>query len=146
MSDSWSNMRLIFDMRQKTTPKQIKQDQKCPSKKDSCMAVTKVCKTLHKKQHRYRPGAKALLEIKRFQRSTETLIRKAPFNRLAREIATNIKKDVRFQMEAVEALQVSSEDFLVDVFQDANLCAIHAKRCTLQVKDIQLANRISGRK
>lgn len=133
-------------MRQKTTPKQIKQDQKFPSKKDSCMAATKVCKTLHKNQHRYRPGAKALLEIKRFQRSTETLIRKAPFNRLAREIATKIKKDVRFQMEAVEALQVSSEDFLVDVFQDANLCAIHAKRCTLQVKDIQLANRISGRK
>ena len=97
-----------------------------------------------KKPHRYRPGTVALREIRRYQKSTELLIRKLPFQRLVREIAQDIKSDLRFQESAVLALQEASEAHLVDMFQCANLCAIHAKRITIMPKDIQLARRIRG--
>ena len=58
-----------------------------------------------KKPHRYRPGTVALREIRRFQKSTELLIRKLPFQRLVREIAQDFKTDLRFQSAAVGALQ-----------------------------------------
>uniref|UniRef100_A0A8C8UG46 Core Histone H2A/H2B/H3 domain-containing protein n=1 Tax=Peromyscus maniculatus bairdii TaxID=230844 RepID=A0A8C8UG46_PERMB len=73
-----------------------------------------------KKPHRYRPGTVALREIRRYQKSTELLIRKLPFQRLA------------------------NEAYLVGLFEDTNLCAIHAKRVTIMPKDIQLARRIRG--
>ncbi|CAH2016912.1 unnamed protein product [Acanthoscelides obtectus] len=88
-----------------------------------------------KKPHRYRPGTVAL-------RSTELLIRKLPFQRLVREIAQDFKTDLRFQSSAVMALQEASEAYLVGLFEDTNLCAIHAKRVTIMPKDIQLARRI----
>ncbi|XP_034390553.1 uncharacterized protein LOC117732052 [Cyclopterus lumpus] len=81
-----------------------------------------------KKPHRYRPGTVALREIRRYQKSTELLIRKLPFQRLVREIAQDFKTDLRFQSSAVMALQESSEAYLVGLFEDTNLCAIHAKR------------------
>ncbi|CAM9868781.1 unnamed protein product [Lampetra planeri] len=101
-----------------------------------------------KKPHRYRPGTVALREIRRYQKSTELLIRKLPFQRLVREIAQDFKTDLRFQSSAVMALQEASEAYLVALFEDTNLCAIHAKRVTIMPKDIQLARRIlamSGR-
>eukprot|EP00095_Tigriopus_kingsejongensis_P009616 maker-scaffold328_size205007-snap-gene-0.13 protein:Tk09616 transcript:maker-scaffold328_size205007-snap-gene-0.13-mRNA-1 annotation:"histone -like" len=84
------------------------------------------------------------LEIRRYQKSTELLIRKLPFQRLVREIAQDFKTDLRFQSSAVMALQEASEAYLVGLFEDTNLCAIHAKRVTIMPKDIQLARRIRG--
>jgi histone H3 len=97
-----------------------------------------------KKPHRYRPGTVALREIRRYQKSTELLIRKVPFQRLVREIAMDFKTDLRFQSTALLALQEAAEAFLVRLFEDTNLCAIHAKRVTIMPKDMQLARRIRG--
>ncbi|GAA5932334.1 hypothetical protein JCM10213_005292 [Rhodosporidiobolus nylandii] len=97
-----------------------------------------------KKPHRYRPGTVALREIRRYQKSTELLIRKLPFQRLVREIAQDFKTDLRFQSSAVMALQEAAEAYLVSLFEDTNLAAIHAKRVTIQPKDIQLARRLRG--
>uniref|UniRef100_A0A453MV05 Core Histone H2A/H2B/H3 domain-containing protein n=1 Tax=Aegilops tauschii subsp. strangulata TaxID=200361 RepID=A0A453MV05_AEGTS len=97
-----------------------------------------------KKPHRYRPGTVALREIRKYQKSTDLLIRKLPFQRLVREIAQDFKTDLRFQSHAVLALQEAAEAYLVGLFEDTNLCAIHAKRVTIMPKDIQLARRIRG--
>jgi histone H3 len=98
----------------------------------------------YKKKHRWRPGTAALREIRRYQKSTELLLRKLPFQRLVREVAQDFKQDLRFNSNAIAALQEASEAYLVSLFEDANLCAIHAKRKTIFVKDIQLARRIRG--
>lgn len=97
-----------------------------------------------KRPHRFRPGTVALKEIRKYQKSTELLLRKLPFQRVVREIATEYKSDLRFQSTAVLALQEASESYLVGLFEDTNLCAIHAKRVTIMPKDIQLARRIRG--
>lgn len=98
-----------------------------------------------KKPHRYRPGTVALREIRRYQKSTELLIRKLPFQRLVREIAEETTNaGYRFQSTAVLALQEAAESYLVGLFEDTNLCAIHAKRVTIMPKDMQLARRIRG--
>ena len=94
--------------------------------------------------YRYRPGTVALREIRKYQKSTELLIRKLPFQRLVREIAQDFKTDLRFQSSAVLALQEAAEAYLVGLFEDTNLAAIHAKRVTIMPKDIQLARRIRG--
>ena len=92
-----------------------------------------------KKSRRYRPGTLALREIRRYQKSTELLIRKMPFQRLVREIPQVIKGDLHFQQSAMMAIQEATEAYMVDVFVNANLCVIHAKRVTIMPKDIQLA-------
>ena len=126
-----------------------------------------------KKPHRYRPGTVALREIRRYQKGTELLIRKAPFQRLVREIAQDFADDLRFQSTAVLALQEVSWDavlvlvlhvfiillfvvsldciyqqaaeaYLIGLFEDTLLCAVHAKRVTIMPKDMQLARRIRG--
>ena len=97
-----------------------------------------------KKPHRFRPGTVALREIRKYQKSTDLLIRKLPFQRLVREIAHDVKAELRFQSSAVLALQEASEAYLVGLFEDTNLCAIHARRVTIMTKDIQLARRIRG--
>ena len=97
-----------------------------------------------KKPQRFRPGTVALREIRRYQKSTELLIRKLPFQRLVREIAQDFKTDLRFQAAAVAALQESAEAYLVALFEDTNLAAIHAKRVTIMPKDVNLARRIRG--
>ena len=98
-----------------------------------------------RKTRKYRPGTVALREIRRFQKSTELLIRKLPFSRLVREIALEVGKyDLRFQGSAIICLQEAAEAYLVGLFEDANLCAIHAKRVTIMPKDIQIARRIRG--
>ena len=97
-----------------------------------------------KKPHRYRPGTVALREIRKYQKSTELLIRKLPFQRLVREIAQDFKTDLRFQSSAVMAIQEAAEAYLVGVFEDTNLAALHAKRVTILPKDIQLVRRIRG--
>ena len=96
------------------------------------------------KTPRYRPRTVALREIRRFQKSTELLIRKLPFQRLVREIAQAFRTDLRFQSTAILALQEAAEAYLTGLFEDTNLCAIHAKRVTIMPKDIHLARRIRG--
>ena len=99
-----------------------------------------------KKPHRYRPGTVALREIRNYQKSTELLIRKLPFQRLVREVAQDFKNDLRFQGSAVMALQEAAEAYLVSLFEDTNLCSIHAKRVTIMPRDMQLARRIRNEK
>merc|ERR1719455_17574 len=97
-----------------------------------------------KRAHRFRPGTVALRHIRKYQKSTELLIRKLPFQRLVRYIANYFKTDLRFQSSAVLALQEAAEAYMVGLFEDTNLCAIHAKRVTIMPKDMQLARRIRG--
>ena len=97
-----------------------------------------------KKPHRYHPGTVALREIRRFQKTTELLIRKAPFQRVVCDIALKYKKDVRFQSTAVLALQEASEAYMVGMFEDTNLAALHAKRVTILPRDLALARCLRG--
>merc|ERR1712238_276226 len=117
---------------------------KHPRKHIAAKAATKKVAGGVKRAHRYRPGTVALREIRRYQKSTELLIRKLPFQRLVRDIAQDFKTDLRFQSAAIGALQEASEAYLVGLFEDTNLCAIHSKRVTIMPKDIQLARRIRG--
>ena len=99
-----------------------------------------------KRPRRYRPGTVALREIRRFQKSTDLLIRKAPFQRLVREIVQNdfSRSDLRFQSTAMLALQEAAEAYLVQFFEWTNLACMHAGRVTIMVKDMRLARRIRG--
>ncbi|RDB24420.1 histone H3.2 [Hypsizygus marmoreus] len=120
---------------------------KAPRKQLATKAARKTAQTATggvKKPHRFRPGTVALREIRRYQKSTELLIRKLPFQRLVREIAQDFKTDLRFQSSAVMALQEAAEAYLVSLFEDTNLAAIHAKRVTIQPKDLALARRLRG--
>ncbi|OQE30076.1 hypothetical protein PENSTE_c002G04677 [Penicillium steckii] len=101
------------------------------------------------RRRRYKPGTVALKEIRKYQRSYDLLIAKLPFARLVREVALDLLPaergaELRWQSHAIQALQEASEAFLVHLFEDTNLCAIHAKRVTIMQKDIQLARRIRG--
>lgn len=100
-----------------------------------------------KKQHRYKPGTVALREIRRYQKSTERLIRKLPFQRLCRTIVRDQSgsAEIRFQGPALLALQEATELYLVGLFEDALLCAQHAKRVTVFGKDFVLVMRIRSR-
>ncbi|XP_058942801.1 histone H3, embryonic-like [Pocillopora verrucosa] len=100
-----------------------------------------------RKRRKYRPGTRALMEIKHYQKTTHLLLRKSPFFRVVREIADKFYQQVelRWQATALLALQEAAEAFLVRLFEDANLCAIHAKRVTVMPRDMQLARRIRGR-
>ena len=113
---------------------------KAPRKQLATKAARKEAPTAGgvRKPHRYRTGTVALREIRKYQKSTDLLIRKAPFQRLIREIAQDYETDVRFQSTAVLALQEAAEMYLIGLFEDTNLCAIHAKRVTIMPKDIQL--------
>nr|XP_033771279.1 histone H3-like centromeric protein A isoform X1 [Geotrypetes seraphini] len=97
-------------------------------------------------RRRYRPGTRALMEIRKYQKSTELLLRKLPFSRLVQEICCAFSRgfNYRWQSMALLALQEAAEAFLVRLFEDSYLCTIHAKRVTLYVQDIQLARRIRG--
>ncbi|XP_044275335.1 histone H3-like centromeric protein A [Varanus komodoensis] len=101
---------------------------------------------VRQRRRRYRPGQRAMLEIRRYQKSTNLLIRKLPFARVVREICLDFTRgvDMQWQAMALLALQEAAEAFLVHLMEDAYLCAIHAKRVTLYPKDIQLARRIRG--
>jgi histone H3 len=129
-------MRQKQTMPRKHAPAAKQAQEVAPKKK---MAVAAV-----QKRQRYRPGTKALREIRKYQKTTELLIRQRPFERLVREVAQDIKSDLRFQHNAVMALQHASEAFIVGLFEDAALCAKHARRFTLCPKDMALARRIRG--
>ena len=98
------------------------------------------------KSRRFKPGTVSLREIKKYQKSTKNVLPRAPFQRLVRSIAGNIDNDLRFQANALVALQECSEAYLVGIFEDAQLCAIHCNRVTCMKKDMDLARRIRGDK
>ena len=102
-----------------------------------------------KKPHRYRPGTVALREIRRYQKSTDLLLRKGPFGRLVREMTGTVQEDSKDKIDRHTAAsilihQTACEDYLVTLCEDANLCAIHTKRVTIMPKDIKLAMRLRG--
>ena len=96
--------------------------------------------------HRYQSGMVALREIRRYQKSTELLIRKLPFQCLVRKILQGYSVGYRVTPAMMMALQEAAEVYLVQLLEDSNLCAIHAKRITIQPKDMQLARRIHGKR
>ena len=98
-----------------------------------------------KRTFKYRPGTVALREIKKYQKSTETLIPKLPFQKLVKEIATELKPGIRFQSMAVYALQIAAEQEIVKHFEDMNLMAIHAKRQTVKIEDMNMAKLMEER-
>ena len=119
---------------------------KAPRKQLAVKAARKTAPVVGgiRRPHRYRPGTVALREIRKYQKSTELLIRKLPFQRLVPELSQDFITDLRFASSAVLALQEASEAYLVGLFEDTNLCALHSKRVTIMPKDIQLARRIRG--
>ena len=133
--------------RVKQTARKCLQGGKMPRK----MLATKTLRTIavgsikKNKPKRYRPGGTALREIRKYQKSTDLLIRKMPFQRLVREIAQEQSHSgIRFQVVAIDALQEAAEAYLVGLFEDTNLAAIHARRVTIMPRDMALARRIRG--
>eukprot|EP00804_Cyclotella_cryptica_P016956 CCRYP_001897-RB/>CCRYP_001897-RB protein AED:0.09 eAED:0.09 QI:0/-1/0/1/-1/0/1/0/148 len=95
-----------------------------------------------KKPHRYRPGTVALREIRKYQKSTDLLIRKLPFQRFLREVTQDFRRDMCYAATALAASQEASEAYIIGLMEDTNLCAIHARRVTIMPKDMQLSRRI----
>ena len=95
-----------------------------------------------RRPHRFKPGTRALMDIRKYQKTTDLLIPKLPFQRLTREIAQDFKTDLRFSEDALLLCQAAVENYLIELFEDANLCAISAHRVTVQANDLQLARRI----
>jgi len=97
-----------------------------------------------KKPHKFKSGTVALREIRRLQKGTGHIISRAPFARLVKEIAQGFKENIRMNTMTIEALQTATESYLVSLYEDTQLCAIHARRVTVMAKDIELARRIKG--
>ncbi|PUU80751.1 histone-fold-containing protein [Tuber borchii] len=102
------------------------------------------------KARRYRPGERAIREIRLMQRTIKPAIPNAPFYRVIRELANERVSmmagefNYRWQSTALQALKEATEAFLVHLLEDSNLCAIHANRVTIMIKDMRLARRIRG--
>jgi histone H3 len=122
---------------------------KAPRGKGGKTAAAAAAATRPRKPHRFRPGTVALREIRKYQRETGLLLRKGPFARLVREIVVEIDHNkppmygkqttFRFQSSALTALQEAAEAYLIGLFEDANICAVHANRVTIMIKDMTLA-------
>jgi histone H3 len=121
-------------------PRKSRKPQKAAARKQRRGASTPHIK----KPHRFRPGMVALRQIREYQKSTALLLRRGPFQRLVRELTQEYHSDLRYQAAAVEALQQAAEAYLVSLFEDTNWCAIHARRVTIQPRDMYLARRMRG--
>ena len=110
--------------------------------KDKCPIMVKESNVPANRRHRYRAGTKSLLEIRFYQKRVGFLIAKISFARLVREICQTEVKEMRWQMEAIYALQEAAEDYLVTLLEDTNLCCLHRKNQTIMPKDMQLARRL----
>ena len=134
--------------RTKHTARKTVSATKAPRKTIARKAVRKTSGTSQgvMKTRRSKQGTVASREIKKYQKSTELLIRKLPFSKLVRDLVQSYNKnDVRFQGLAIQTLQEASENYLIDLFVDTQLCAEHAKRVTIMDKDMQLAIRVGKR-
>jgi len=118
--------------------------EKQPMKKVAKVSKEAVEGEMNKK--RLRPGQKALREIRKYQKGTSLVIRRAPFQRLVREIAKDVMPDCKFSPNTLMALQECTEMYICGLFEDSQLCCVHAKRVTLFKKDMELAKRIRGDK
>ena len=97
-----------------------------------------------KRKMRYHPGTVALREIKKYQKHDKPLTAKRPFDRRVRNILKELDPEIRLKQASLECMREATESYLVSVLSDSNLCAIHAKRQTVMIKDITLANKIRG--
>ncbi|RCK58067.1 histone H3-like centromeric protein CSE4 [Candida viswanathii] len=134
---------VVETVRSTSSQQQQQQQQQHPQRRQTATSA----RTAPRVKKRYRPGVKALREIREYQRTTGLLLRKLPFARLVREISLEFvgpDYGLRWQSNAILALQEALESFLVHLLEDTNLCAIHAKRVTIMQKDLQLARRIRG--
>eukprot|EP00347_Sterkiella_histriomuscorum_P022275 403331061 len=134
----------IAGKKQKTSSKQSVATGSKASKNAAMKKKTAPAEGGVKSGRRYRPGTVALREIKRYQKETRLLLLKAPFQRFVRAICDGIDNQLRFQSQALLAVQEAAEMYLVGLFEDSNLCAIHANRVTVMKKDMELARRIRG--
>ena len=96
------------------------------------------------KKFKWKPRTRSLREIRFYQKSTDLLLRHLPFLRLIGEVAQDFKTGLHFTADTAYTLQCATKDYLVRLFRDSNLCAIHAKCMMIMPKDIQLARRIHG--
>lgn len=126
----------------KTVPTRNRQAANNLKKKAGGAAAEVALGKKERKPHRWRSGTVALREIKRFQKSVDTLIPKLPLRRVIREVAAPYQDDLRFSGAALEALQQASEAYIVDLFTDANECAIEHDRVTIEPRDMRLAMRM----
>ncbi|KAI1287359.1 histone H3.3 [Halotydeus destructor] len=95
------------------------------------------------KKRKWRPGTLALREIRRLQKSTELLIPRSRFQRVVREVAQELfSGDFKWQTASLQALQEAAESYLLGIFEDSNLCAIHSRRVTIMPRDVHLTRRI----
>ena len=110
-----------------------------PSKKDGQTSA-------QGRKRRYKPGTVALREIRRFQNTTELLLRKLPFTRLVREVLQDLwpSNQIRWKMSALMAIQEAAEAYLVALFEDTNIVAINSRRVTIMPRDIHVVRRIRG--
>lgn len=118
-------------------PRPSKEPSKHGSKTLNVVGVVK------KPKRHWRPGTVALREIRKYQKTTDLLLLRAPFQRLVREIAQDYKTDVRFQSEAIAALQEAAEAYVTELFEGTNHCAIHTGRVTIMGKDMSLTKHLS---
>ena len=116
---------------------------KAPRKELANKAARKTAKPAAK-PHRFRPGTRALMEIRKYQKTTAPLLEKKPFERVVRDVAKELRPGLRFKPESIQALQVAAEDLLVQLYEDAVTLAIHVKRITITRKDLLLAIRMRG--
>ena len=138
--------------RTKSVPKRKSQAPNSKRKSRSLNQAESKNKTQGKKnlQGRFRPGAKALNSIRKYQKVPGLLLRKLPFQRLVREICEQLKNSnlnpdpMRWQPNALQALQSVTEDYSVSLIEDSYLCTLHGRRVTLMAKDLRLARRIRG--
>ena len=135
---------LLKKEEKKKIREQNKKEQEEKRKKKENEAKKAPTSTNVKKPHKYKPGTVALREIRKYQKTVELLIKKHPFQKLVREIASDFKTDLRFQGSAMLALQEGVEAYIIGLLDDSNLCAIHSKRVTIMPNDIQLARRLRG--
>ena len=126
------------------TAAKAKSSKKMPAKGSKAIKKSAPAAGGAKKPRRWRPGTVALREVKKYQRKVDNLIPRAPFQRLVRSIVSDMDHELRFQSAALLALQEATEAYCTGLFEDTNLCAIHAKRQTVMKKDMDLARRIRG--
>jgi len=117
---------------------------KAKAKKSATKTPKKADDGVQKTHRRRKAGAVALREIRKYQKSTELLIRKLPFQRLVREITRDVKTDARFQAAALIAIQEASESYLVGILEECFLMANHANRVTIFPKDMEIVRRLRG--
>ena len=122
----------------------VKKSSKPIAKKVVADAKSNEAKAMKEAKRRFKPGTVALREIKKYQRDVSNLIPRAPFQKLVRSICSGVDNELRFQSQALVALQEAAEAYVVGLFEDTNLCCLHANRQTVMKKDMELARRIRG--